>query len=184
MVGLYTEHLLAHERREQPLQLGFGNTGERSQRLFREGLAEHRRVLEQPPLLWIEPVQPSRDQSLQRLGNLQFVDRPGLTVDRSLLDQESAVEQHPHRFDRVQRDAFGTPQDLLPKLERKAGYEAVEEGLHVLGRERLEKERRLVSRAAAEPRMPLLQLRAGVTENVDRVVARPLEDVGDELDQR
>ena len=48
---------------------------------MREGLAEHGRVAEQPPLLRVEPVEPCGDQCLQRLGDIEGVDR----ADRPVL---------------------------------------------------------------------------------------------------
>ena len=50
--------------------------------------------------------------------------------------------------------------------------------------ERLEEERRLVARGLTELGMARLQLGAGEAEDEDRVAPRPLEKVGDELDQR
>ena len=130
-VCLHAEHLLAGEGREQRLDLDIGAC-ERGERVFREGLAEHRGVLEQPPLLRGQAVEPSRDERVQRLRHLERLHRPGHSVCRAFLNEEPAVEQHPHGLDRVQRDALGAREDAVANLRGKTRHEPRQELLHRL----------------------------------------------------
>ena len=45
-------------------------------------------------------------------------------VDVALAREQAAVEQHPYRLDRVERDALGAAEDLRPQLVGQAGNEA------------------------------------------------------------
>ena len=119
-IPLDREHLLADERAEQPLELGFGESGEGGQALLREHLAQHGGVFEQPSLLGGEAVEPRRDQRLQRLGYLERLDRADRTVHAVFPFEQAPVEQHAHRLDRVERNALGTPR-MLPRAARRAG---------------------------------------------------------------
>ncbi len=100
-----------------------------------------------------------------------------------LLDEESAVEQHPHHLHGVQRHAFGASQDLVPQLLWQPGDEPREELVHWLGSERLEGDGGEGPAARAPRRPPLEQLRARERHHVDRMIARPLEEVLDEIEQ-
>ena len=88
-VGLDAEDLLAGERGEDRLELGLGAAPQRRERLLRERLAEHGRVLDDAALGRREPVEPRRDQRVQRLGHLERLDRPGRPVDGPLLDERA-----------------------------------------------------------------------------------------------
>ena len=48
----------------------------------------------------------------------------------SLLGEQAAVEQHPHRLHRVQRHALGTLQDLLAHPIRQSRHQPLEHFLH------------------------------------------------------
>ncbi len=170
-VGLDAEHLLAHERGEEQLELRLGEAGESREPGPRECLAEHGPVLEQAPLRGGEAVEARRDQGVQRLWHLEradFADRP---VDRTLPHEQAAVEQHPHRLDRVERDALGPREDLLAHRFRQAGDEPGQELLHRVRRERLEVERAEVAMARAPGRPALEQLWACERDHVERGVA-------------
>ena len=103
-VGLDAEHLLAHERGEERLELRLCQAGESGEPGRRERLAEHGSVLEQAPLLGREAVEARRDQGVQRLRHLERADLADRPVDRTLSHEQAAVEQHPHRLDRVERE--------------------------------------------------------------------------------
>ena len=118
-VGLHAEHLLAHERREQRLELGLGEA--------RRAPPARRcvNVLPSTAASWSsrrssgdEAVEPGGDQRVQRLRHLERVDLADRPVDGALLDEQAAVEQHPHRLDRVERDALGAGEDLLAQRRR------------------------------------------------------------------
>ena len=181
-VGLHTEHLLACEGDEHRLEVDLG-ARERGQRVSREGLAEHRRVLEQPPLFRGEAVEPRRDEGVQRLRDLERFDLAREPVRRAVLHEEAAVEQHPHGLDRVERDAFGAGEDAIANLDRKPRHEAGQKLLHRLLRERLQVERREAPLPGAPGRPALQQLRPCERDHEDRVVPRPVEQVFDEVEQ-
>ena len=117
-ICLNAEHLLAHERLEQRLELLGLALRQRRQRLPRESLAEHGSVFEHPPLRFRETVQPCGDESVQRLGHLERLDGPGQLVRGPFLDDQAAVEQHSNRLDRIQRHTFRTTEDLVTKCIR------------------------------------------------------------------
>ena len=119
-VGLEAEHLLADQAGEQRLELRLGRSGQRGQRSARERLPEHGRIAEQPPLLGRETVEAGGDQRVQRLRHLERLDLAGTPVDRAVLDEQPAVEQHPHRLDRVQRHALCAREDLVAQARRAA----------------------------------------------------------------
>ena len=109
--------------REQRLELLGGSAGQRGQRADGERLAEHRSVLEQAPLLGRDAVQARGDQRVQRLGHLERLDLARGLVDGPLLGEQAAVEQHPHRLDRVQGDALGAREDLRAQPLGQARHE-------------------------------------------------------------
>ena len=91
-----------------------------------------------------------------------------------LLD-ETAVEQHAHRLDGVERHALRTAQDLDGELVRQTRHEGCEQFLHSRLRERLQEERAEVSSAGAPARRALGQLRPRQRGDENRMRARPLE---------
>ena len=68
-------------------------------------LPEHGGVLEQPALVRLEPVEPGGDQGVQGLRHVEGREVAGHRVARLPALEQTAVEQHAHRLDRVQRDA-------------------------------------------------------------------------------
>ena len=120
---------------------------------------------------------------MERLRNREGVDRPCEPIGGAVLHEEAAIEQHPDRLDRVERDALGASEDAVAHLRRHAGDKAGEQCLHRRGRERVEVDRR----EAALPRTPARtaghEFRAGECDHEDRRVARPVEQVLDEIEQ-
>jgi hypothetical protein len=108
---------------------------------------------------------------VERLRYLQVADLPGRPVGVTLAREEAAVEQHAHRLDGVEGDAFRALEDPLPQVIRQAWDEAFEQLLHRRGRERLERERRRIATRRAEAGSPLAELRTG--ERKDEEGIRP-----------
>ena len=183
-VRLQPEHLTPHHAGQQPLQLLALETAQRGERLRRERLAQHGCVAEQPSFLGREPVETGSDEGVQRLGDLERVDLAHELVGRTFLHEKATVEQHPHRLDGVQRDAFGPFQDLLAQLRRQPRHQTDEQLLHSLRGERLEVERGEVAVPRAPGRPLLEELGPRQRDHEQRLVARPLEQVLDEVEQR
>ena len=181
-VGLHTEHLLACEGDEHRLEVGLG-AREGGQRISREGLAENRRVLEQPPLFGGQAVESSRDEGVQCLRDFERFDLAREPVRGAVLHEQAAVEQHPHRLDRVERDAFGAREDAVANLEREPRHEPGQQFLHGLLRERLEIQRCEAPLPGAPGRPALHQLWPCERDHEDRVAPRPVEQVLDEVEQ-
>ena len=129
-VRLDAQNLLSHEACQQRLDLAIGARRQRRKCRVREGLAEHRAVLQQSPLLGGETVEPRRDQRVQRLGHLERLDLAGRRVDRAVLDEQAAVEQHPHRLDCVEGHALSAREDLFFQPVGEPGHQTLEELLH------------------------------------------------------
>ena len=182
-IRLDAEHLFAHERREQRLELVLRQSDERRDSPHAERLAEHRPVLKKPALRGREAVEPRGDQRVQRLRNLERRDLLGRPVRRAFLCEQTAIEQHAHGFHRVQRHAFGALEDLPPQALGQAGHEPLEQLLHGAFGKRLEVERREVAVARSPTRPPLVQLGPRERDHVEREIARPLEQVLDEVEQ-
>jgi hypothetical protein len=161
-----------------------GEAGDCSEGLLRERLAEDGTVLEDPALVCRQSVQAGGDQRMQRLWNLEHLDRAGRAVDRFLLDQRAAVEQHPHGLDRVQGNTLGTLEDLMPKRLGKTRDEPGEQLLHGRLRQRLEVDRREVPARGSPGRPTLLQLRPRQGHDEERRAPRPIEQVLDEVEER
>ena len=121
---------------------------------------------------------------MERLGDLQGTEGPGESIARVGRLQQPPIQQHAHRFDGIERDALGPGQDGFLGLFWQFGDEAAEEFFHGLSSERLEVDRREVAAAGAPPGMPVRQLRAGQGHDEQRVLARPFQQVLDEVQQR
>ena len=120
---------------------------------------------------------------MEGLGDVELGHLPRRPVHTLVLGQEPSIEQHAHRLYGVERHALGAGEDAVAKIRRKSGDESVEQLRHRLLGKGGKREGRLM-RALPEFGMAALQLRAGEAEHKDRPVARPLEQVSDELDQR
>jgi hypothetical protein len=70
-VGLQREDLLAEQRLEQRLDLGFGQPRDARKTLLEERLAQNRPVLNHPSLVVRESVESRRDQGVQRLWHFE-----------------------------------------------------------------------------------------------------------------
>ena len=147
-------------------------------------LPEHRGVLDDAPLLRREAVEAGGDERVQRLGHLERLDRAGRAVDVAVAREQAAVEEHPHRLDRVERHALRALEDPRAQVVGEPGHEAVEQLLHRGAAQRLERERRRVAAAGAEARAALGELGPREREHEERVRVRPLEQVLDEVEQR
>ena len=160
-----------------------GRPGDPSEQRAAERLAEHRGVLHERTLRIGEAVEARGDQALQRLRHVERADLPDDAVRRPVLDDEAAVEKHADRLDCVQRDPLCTVENRVHDVLRHARDEAGEELLHRRRRERLEIDGREGALAGAPGRPPLRQFRACERDDEDPLVARPLEQVLDEIEQ-
>src|SRR4051794_14893217 len=106
-IRLDRDHLLARERREERLELALGEARDRDERTRHERLPYDRGVLQQAPLLGGQPVEARGDERVERLGYVERDDRARWPVEGAVLDERAAVEEHPHRLDRIQRNALG-----------------------------------------------------------------------------
>ena len=117
------------------------------------------------------------------LGNLEGPNRADRLVDSSFRDEQPAVEQHPHHLDGVERHTLGAAEDLVPQLLRQPGHEPRKKLVRRLRSEWLEGDGGEGAAARAPRRAALEQLRPRERQHIDRVVARPLEKVLDEVEQ-
>ena len=120
---------------------------------------------------------------MQRLRHLELADRPGRAVGVSFADEQAAVEQHADGLDRVEGHAFGAREHTRTHVFREARHEPCQQLIHRLGRERLEVDRREAALAASPGGALVGQLRTGEHEHEERVRARPLEQVLQEVEQ-
>ena len=183
-IRLQREHLLPHERAQQRLELAPRPSRQRGERLLREALAEHGRVLKEASLLRVEPVQPRGDERVQRLRDLERLDRPGRPVVRplsrssrprssSIRTVSTAYSGTPSARSRIcARSSPGSPG---PAPSRSSSI-ACRRGAR--GRARC-------SSAAGHPSSGGAPERSGrrEREHEDRMAARPLEQVFDEVEQ-
>jgi len=120
---------------------------------------------------------------VQRLRHLERVDRARGPVGWAVLNEEAAVEQHAHGLDRVQRHSLRPAEDAVAQVLGQSGNEAREQLVHRLRRERLEEHRREVAAPRTPGRPALEELRAGERDDEEGMVARPVEQVLDEVEQ-
>ena len=144
--------------------------------------SEHRALLYDPALVGGEGVEPGGNEGREPRWDLELAeigDELQATIVAFL--EDSLVEQASHRLDRIERDPLGAFHDAIPRGGGKARDEAVEELADDLVRERVEREGR--DAAAREPEsLALGPLRSRQHEEEDGVVARPLEQVVQEVD--
>ena len=120
---------------------------------------------------------------MQRLRDLELLDRPRQPIRGAFRCEQAAVEQHAHGLDRVQRDTLGTLEDAVAQLARQPGHEPGKELLHRLARERLEVHRGEAALPGTPGRPALEQLRPGQRDHEQRVAPRPVEEMLDEVQQ-
>ena len=120
---------------------------------------------------------------MEALGHLERVERRDRPVCAALLNDEPTVEQHAHRLDRVQRDPLGALQDPCPHLVRQPGHHPRQQRRHGLVGEGFEVQRRQPPLADAPARTSLGHLGARQRQHQDLAVARPLQQVLDEVEQ-
>jgi hypothetical protein len=123
------------------------------------------------------PSRRAATSACQRLGHVEVAHVAGQDVARALLRQQPAVEQHPDRLDRVERDAFGASEDAARDLVRQPRDEALERRA----------DRVLGQRGEGDVGAPCWtragDLRPREDEHEDRQVGRPLDEVVDEVEQ-
>ena len=105
-IGLDDDELHAGQPGERLGVPALRQAAYRGEAVPRERLARARTRPEQPPLARAEPVEPRGDERLQRLRDVERLDRARQPVPSPARVEQAAIEQHPHRLDRVQRDAF------------------------------------------------------------------------------
>ena len=182
-VGLDREQLLADQPAEERFQPFGAGAADRRQGGAGEGLAEHGGVLEQPALLRGEPVEAGRDQGVQGLGDLQVLDRAGDVVAVAAAFQQAPVQQHPHRLDRVQRDALGPLQDLVAETGGQARDQPGQQLLHERDRQRLQRHRGAGAAPGGPVGVAVVQLGPGEHDHEQGVAPGPVEQVVDEVEQ-
>ena len=151
--------------------------------MLEEGLAQHRGVLHDPALVLRESVQTRGDERVKRLGHRERLDGPGRRIDRTLLNEQAAIQEHADGLDRVQRHALGAIEDLIAELIGKARDQSGQELGHRVGRQRLEVDRGEAALARAPSGSPLVDLGPGQRQDEDPVVAGPLQQILDEVEQ-
>ncbi len=129
-IGLHGQDLLGHECRKDRLDLALRKAGHRRQRCRRARLAEHRGLLDQPPLGRGQAVEPSRDQGVEGLRDFEILDGTGRAVHRAFLDEQLAVQQHANGLNRIQRHSLCPVEDLRHELRGQSGHEAGQQQLH------------------------------------------------------
>lgn len=120
---------------------------------------------------------------MQGLGDLERVDVAGGRVGVAVAHEHSAVEQHAHGLDCVERDALGAVEDAPPQLVRETGDETGQQLLHGLVGQRLEVERREAPLARTPGGALVGELGPRQRQHEERVAPRPLEQVLEEVEQ-
>ena len=139
--------------------------------------------MDDPPVLLIERVQPGRDQCRQRVRDGERGEVALGYVDAAFSDQLALGHQGANGLDRIQRDAVGPRDDRGNGGGWETRREAGQQLAHVVSGERLEIHGDEVALAGTPIRPALDQVRSGERYNVDRVAAREVEQVVDEVEQ-
>ena len=139
---------------------------------FPEDAADHRRALEQALLVLRQPVDAGGDHRLERVGDP--------------LGGRPALEQHPRRLLDEERVPLGLLEQraALGRRQLAIGEQRVEQFLALLGRQRLELDRRRAQAAAAPAGADVEQLGPREADDQQGCVLDPLGEVLDQLEQR
>ena len=158
------------------------DVGDSLDRLAGKAPPEHRALLYEPALVGCEGIEARGDEGRQPRWDLELAELAD-KVQRSVVTflEDALVEQSPHRLDRVERDPLGTLDDARVGAVREAGDEPVQQLADDLVGKRVERESRDGS-ARQHESSALGPLRPGQHEEEDGVVARPLEQVVQEVD--
>ena len=81
-------------------------------------------------LLWRKTVKAGGDERKEGLRDVERVDRPDDVVLIAALLEQTAVEQHPHRLDRIQRYTLRGIEHLETEVLRETRDEAIEKLFH------------------------------------------------------
>ena len=96
-------------------------------------------MLDHASLVRGKTIEASRDEGVQRLRYVEVVEAPHQAKDLAVALERSAVEEHAHRFDRIERNAVGAIANLGANVVGKAGDEAVQQLVHRVVGQRLER---------------------------------------------
>ena len=172
------------ERLEPLLEVGRRAPAHGGETLGREALAEHGGIEQERAIRGIERVQPGADQRGEGLRDGDLADVAVEAVRAVLLGREVALaHEHPHDLDREQRHALGLADDRLDGRFRQARHEAVQQLAHGVLAQRLEVHRREAAPRRAPARALVEQLRPRERQDEDRELARPLDEVVDEVER-
>ncbi len=182
-VGFHGQHLAPHEPAQVRGDLVGRDAADGGDNVGTEGLADDRCCLEQRPIARLQPVQPGRDERVER-GRHGQLGQVADGLGHPALEGEVPIgQEHADGLDRVERDALRALQDALHDRVRQARHEAGQQLAHLICGERLEHEGREVAAPGTPVRAPVEQLRPGEADHVDRAFASPFEDVVDEVEQ-
>jgi hypothetical protein len=120
---------------------------------------------------------------VQRLRDVEFRQVPDNAIPVLARLDEPAVEKHPNRLDRIQRRPVGPLADSLDLVVGKAGHEPPQELVDRRVGEGVEGHGREVPEIGAPACVPLGDLGPRERDDIDRMAARPVEQVLDELDE-
>ena len=116
--------------RQLLLQGGVVAAVDDGKRLDRERVAQHGGVLEEGTLLGWEGIEARRDERLKGLGDLEGPELSGDRVGAVALDEDVAVDEHPHGLDGVERYPLGALEDLGGDVLGKALDEPTQQLAH------------------------------------------------------
>ena len=148
-IGLEREQLALDERPQTGLDLVLADTRDRGETSGRETLAENGGVGDERAVGRRQTVKPAGDQGGERLRDRQVDQIADWSVD-AVVDLEPTLgDEHPDRFDCVQRHAFRAPDDRALSLLRESRRDPGQEPPHVAFGEGLEMNRRGAPNAGA-----------------------------------
>ena len=138
-VHLDVEQVGADKALEPCREVGVVRSFYRGQRIRRERLAEHGRVLDQCPVHRVEGVEAGRDQGMQRVGDRQLAELADPhEAPRGARDEAALGHEHPDGLHRVQGNSVGAGDDRVDGSVGQARRQPGQQRLHRGGVERLE----------------------------------------------